>query len=205
MLENSPQLAFLHGAFAQLVFAVLVCSAAIAAPGWAALETHRSESVRGVWRLALAATGVVYVQILIGAWYRHGLRPEPLEAVAGRLHLHLMGAVIVFGTIAALSARLRAAIADGRTPQAASQRLERDRKWLIHLLAVQVVIGFLAWMTGGRGEAVGAFELVSTILHVLGGALLLARTLLLTLRTRRLGPLGEPAHAAGEVATGGLA
>jgi protoheme IX farnesyltransferase len=102
VLENSPDLAFLHGAVGQAVFAaigaVMVTSSrrfqlARTSPRW-----PRSACCR--WRLL--ATAVVYLQIVLGAWLRHGRNDLVLLA-------HLLMVVLVVAAILVLGKALRGA------------------------------------------------------------------------------------------------
>jgi len=184
VLANDSSLAFLHGALAQLVFAVLCLNAALFAPEWSAsfaggaARTERSALARA----ALVAVLVGYAQVVLGAWYRHGLRPVPVEQSMVRLALHGLGAMVVLASVAlvvrhgaALSAR------EPRLPVA----LARALRVLPALLLVQFVLGGLAW-AGFRPGALGPAEWLLSIAHVLGGALLLADLALVTLWSRRL-------------------
>lgn len=159
VLEQSEDLAFLHGAIAQAVFALLGASFLAATSGAPA----RSESELSP-RLAWLAAGSVYLQIVAGAWLRHG-GGVPALAVHGLLAA-LVGVVLLV-----LAKSLR-------RDDAASLTL---RRWILGLLATQFALGLAAfavvWLvrTDGSGAASGLGTSVFPTLHVLvGGALLLA-------------------------------
>lgn len=172
VLENSPRLAFLHGVLGQGVFALLAVTAAYLSRRGAPTASTTSGAA-GLRRLALFAFAGVYAQIAVGAWYRHGLRPTPEEGVEARLMLHLAGAMVVFGLLAALSGAL--AREEGQPSLAgAAGRL----RWL---LGLQLALGFGAW----TGRGLPAAELVFSVLHVLVGALLLAQCAAVVMDTRR--------------------
>jgi len=175
VLEESSELAFLHGVFGQGVFALLAASALLLSARWSAPRAQ-SEAASLPTRMAWTATGVVYLQIALGAWYRHGLRPVEVQGVAGRLGLHLMGALLVLGVIAALAARLRAS---GRP------ELRAIARQLHLILGLQLVLGALSWIALSANAT--GMELVVSVLHVLCGALLLARTATSALWCARLG------------------
>jgi cytochrome c oxidase assembly protein subunit 15 len=174
VLENSRDLAFMHGGLAQLVFALLAVAALLhrAPGGWAARGLRPAPT--GLLWLSAA---LVYAQIWLGAWYRHGLRGGEYELDL-RFHLHLGGAALVLGLLVYLARRLRLLTlewqAAGHPAAAAPRRLARR----VHLLlGLQLVLGFGAWL-GHRGSAgqgsVNVLETVSAVGHVLVGALLLA-------------------------------
>jgi hypothetical protein len=163
VLERSPELAFLHGAFGQLVFALLCVTAAGLAP--AALAGEASGLGRGVARAALAFVLLVVAQVVAGAWYRHGLRPEPAADAGLRFALHALLALVVLGGGLVLGERLRAS---------SIPAVSRSGARLELLLLVQVILGLCAWAAFRPGEASLASGALS-VLHVLGGALLLGQ------------------------------
>jgi cytochrome c oxidase assembly protein subunit 15 len=157
VLEQSEDLAFLHGAIAQAVFALLgaswLAASSAAVPGEPAGST----------RLAWVTAASVYLQIVAGAWLRHG---------GG------VPALAVHGVLAAVAGILVLILARSLGSAAGSHALRRS---LLALLAIQFALGFAAfavvWL--GPARASGAAPLLGTsvfpTLHVLvGGALLLA-------------------------------
>ena len=185
VLANDAQLAFLHGALAQLVFALLCANAVLLSRSWR--EEHCSAAAaegkrRAVARAALVAVVATSVQVVLGAWYRHGLRPSPAEGSGLRFLLHGLGALLVIGTLAALlrrAAALRAA--ETRLPAG----FERALLALPALLLVQLVLGGLSW-AGFRPGTIGPAEWALSIAHVLGGALLFAALGVCALWAQRL-------------------
>src|SRR6185503_20950719 len=106
--------------------------------GWSApCSPARAEpsARRAFARAALVALVATYAQVVLGAWYRHGLRHEPVADGALRLALHGLGALLVLVAVAALvrsGAALRAA--EGALPAA----LARALRLLPVLLLVQL-------------------------------------------------------------------
>lgn len=195
VLEASPELAFLHGALAQAVFALLCCSATALSPTFAASARGSLPAARpaaGAARLALVAA---YVQVVLGAWYRHGLRggADGGEVALG-LALHFGGALLVLAACARAIGRTLALADEAAAP------LRRGAKRLGLLLGVQVLLGLLAWASR-TGREVGALEWATSVLHVLCGGLLLAQVAVTALWAGRLSavertaaaPLGRPA------------
>ncbi|MEQ1894190.1 MAG: hypothetical protein ABL998_16735, partial [Planctomycetota bacterium] len=203
VLENSPGLAFLHGAVAQAVFALLCLNAfTLSRAGASEASGARPDdaALRGLRTVALVALALLYAQVVLGAWYRHGLRPAPAAGHMARFALHGVGAVVVMAALAALvrqGARMRAA------GQAFPPALERAFAWLPRLLLLQIVLGGLAW-AGFRPGAIGPAEWLLSIAHVLVGALLLADTALIALGSARLarGARGAVRQGAGQPALG---
>ncbi len=198
VLESSPELAFLHGALAQGVFALLVAIAVVNSPAFSREPGGSSPGARPLASAAWLAAFAVYGQIVLGAWYRHGLRGGGVQSeVALRLALHFGGAFLVFLAIVAAIGRARVLL-DGAGDASAPVRRAARRLGL--LLGVQVVLGLVAWAGRGTGS-VTAVEWITTILHVLCGGLLLAQTVALALWAGRL---SRSPHTA-PVTVGGVA
>jgi cytochrome c oxidase assembly protein subunit 15 len=165
VLENSPDLAFLHGAIAQVVFAVLAVNLVLSAPDWAerrAVATPAADSLR---RLSCVAVVAVYAQIVLGAWLRHTGSEVALVA-------HLAFAVIATGAVVALARALR---------ESGDTTLVRQGRRALVLAAVQVGLGLAALIaiflvSGGFTSEVSAAETITATAHVLFGALVLQST-----------------------------
>jgi cytochrome c oxidase assembly protein subunit 15 len=87
-------LAMVHGPLAQAFFALVVAIALVTSPAMARPAPAVDGATRG---LTLAAALLVYLQIVFGALLTH----------AGRIDLHLVGAVAVFVLVPMVTARLR--------------------------------------------------------------------------------------------------
>jgi cytochrome c oxidase assembly protein subunit 15 len=186
VLADDANLAFLHGALAQAVFALLCVNAAVLSSGWRAACSQGAEvesERRALESAASLALLVTCVQVVLGAWYRHGIRPGHAGDVGLRLALHVAGAIAALIALAAL-ARRGSALRE-RAPSL-PVGLHRVLARLPVLLVVQLVLGGLAW-AGHREGALGPAEWALSIAHVLLGALLLAHCALAAAWTRRLG------------------
>jgi cytochrome c oxidase assembly protein subunit 15 len=194
VLENDPELAFLHGAVAQLVFALLCVNAVLFTRGWRAPWAAPASQWAARRALASAAT-IAFVatsaQVALGAWYRHGLRPAPVAGIELRLLLHGVGAVVVLLAVAALFRRGAALRAEA---EEVPETLGRALHALPVLLLVQLVLGGLAW-AGFRPDTIGPAEWAFSIAHVLGGALLLGAEGVVVLWGARLARTAEPVLA----------
>ena len=185
VLENSRELAFLHGAFAQLVFATLAATAVFLSPRWIAQGSHACKLARGVQRLSLAAAIVVYATIFMGALLRHNPSSHALAA-----HLTLMA--LAAGLVIALTRSLKKAAAAGEGRDV----LRTVALRLTILLHTQLLLGvasfLVVWMhVGPTVQSIHAS--IYPTLHVLTGALLLAQCVAAALWTRRVVNRGEGA------------
>lgn len=198
VLENSPSLAFVHGALAQAVFAFLFAIAMALSPRYARAAMGRGEHAPGLLRAAQACAAVIFLQITLGAWLRH-------SGAELAMALHVLFAVAVVGSLAALSRRLNAAAqheaAAGR--DGSFLRAMRWRLWL--LLGFQFVLGLAAtfWIfevSGGFQGAVSMGEAIFATGHVAVGALLLSQSVAAWMWARVLAPAAEARVARAEAA-----
>jgi cytochrome c oxidase assembly protein subunit 15 len=182
VLENDPDLAFLHGALAHAVFALIGANACLAAADWRTAPRAVHAGAEALARATLAGVLVVYAQIVAGAWLRHSGAPAALA-----LHLVLAAAV--------LFEVLRAARGLAEAGEEHLTRAARRLRWLVGVqlfLGAGAALGVYGYSGGFEGQVSGT-ELVFATLHVLVGALLLWQALAAALWTRRL---LEPAPAA---------
>ncbi len=189
---NSPEFAFVHGSFAQLVFSFLGAVWIHQSKSWRSSRLVATTSTPDLRRFAIATAIAVYVQIGIGAWYRHALRTGLAGDLQARFGVHALAAVLVIVMVLALAARLERADreAGGGSPYATLQ------KRLVAILWLQVTLGFLAWGLADPTQ-VGFLQWSCATLHVLVGALLLAHAtaaILWALRARG-GVSGTPERA----------
>lgn len=167
VLEASPQLAFLHGALAQVVFAVLAACALHLAPSYQAAKADTSVEAERLAARARFTTVATYIAIFSGCWLRHSFSHAALG-----VHLLLIAgaAVLVFS----LSAKLKAVgLAD-----AAKRKLRAVALQLHIVLGIQLLIGVATFwvivMVAGSGTP-DVYDSFYPTLHVLFGALVLAR------------------------------
>jgi cytochrome c oxidase assembly protein subunit 15 len=183
VLENSPSLAFLHGALGQAVFALLAAAAVGLSPRWAQRKDGTARPRTDLGRLAMGTCGLVYLAVFLGAWLRHSETPMALAA-------HLVGMLVAATSVLALARGLRAAGAEGNAPP----ELMSARVRLLVLLLVQLSLGVLSFLILYVRTAPGVAELHDSIfptLHVLFGALLLAQCVVCAMWTGRSAPAAE--------------
>lgn len=178
------ELRIVHGAFAQVVFGLLVAVAVMTSHTWSAASSVAvpERLRRACWHTALT----VFIQIVLGVWLRHTYHP-----VAQRLHLIL--AFAVFAGIVLLTTRL---LASG------SSLLRKSGQVLFAVLALQIIVGVEAWFTQLNAGTVPellpvtASRVAIRTAHVLGGAILFGTTLTVALLTGRAGQTAlESPHA----------
>src|SRR5579885_192991 len=167
-------LALVHGVFAPVVFAALAAVAQLTSPAWLGPTETAAPAAR---RWSLAAVGLVFGQLLLGALVRHVNTPLWQR-------LHLLAAFLVVLAVVCL-VRSAWERRDGR------RRLAGPASVLAALVALQVSLGVEAWMLRfGRGpmadyQPVTVGQAVVRTLHVLTGAWVLAAAVVLALRANR--------------------
>lgn len=191
-----------HAALAQIVFCLTVTLAVATSSGWRmagqaqggdASNPHLATTAR--W--ALLSTGLIYLQILLGAVMRHTgaglaipdfplsygrLIPASLAGGIGIHFAHRVGALVVTLVVVALAVRvMRRHQSDGW--------LVRPMWAMLVLLTVQIALGAATIWTVKAP--------VPTSFHVACGAATLAMSLILALRVSRrrwAGALGKSLH-----------
>jgi len=178
-----------HAGLAQLVFCLTISIALFTSPGWERAYARSGEAPfetdRPLQAVAVATTGLIYLQIIVGATMRHtgaGLAIPDFPWAFGRLvpptwntaiaihYAHRVGAVLV--CLLAL-ATIGHVLYHHRT----RAELRRPSLLLAGLLATQVTLGALTVLSRKHH--------IINSLHVVTGALVLATTLVLTLRACR--------------------
>jgi heme a synthase len=176
VLENSQHLAFLHGSAAQFVFMLIAIGVVLTSREWGPAQRAPIAGARGLRALAILATGLVYVQIVLGAWLRHSGRMFPLA-----LHIALAVGALLVVLLLVRRLRLAAQAVEGASTGASGSAriLRRTRTFVLLTLWLQVLLGVVSLLailvvSGGFAGRVTVFEAISATSHVLGGALLLA-------------------------------
>lgn len=168
VLENSSELAFMHGALGHAVFACLVAAAVVTSPRWSSAERVASDEALELKGLATRTCVVVYLMIVSGAFLRHTNDPVGLAA-------HLMLLLGVLASVVALFRKLT-----GFTAEGDGTHLATCGRRLRGILLAQVALGVLAmaavYIWYGP-SATGVHDSILPTLHVLGGALLLGQCL----------------------------
>ena len=181
-----------HASLAQIVLCLTMTIALVTSPGWKrAYATNGpaphagARDDRMLQRVAAVTTGLIYLQILVGATMRHtgaGLAIPDFPLMFGQLmpphwdpkisihFAHRVGAVIVSLAILATTGHV---FYRHRT----RRELRRPSMLLLALLATQVTLGALTVLSHK--------EFIINSLHVVTGASVLVTSLVLTLRAHR--------------------
>jgi cytochrome c oxidase assembly protein subunit 15 len=160
-------IAIFHGCLAQAFFALTVGIAVFTSRRW---REGPPAAVGGRLRaFALAAVGLLYVQIVFGALLTH----------AGVIDLHLIGAAAVFTFVPMVTARARAT---------GARALARPAALLLALLLVQLGLGVGAYLARFSSVAIPGGEamvLALPVAHRLVAAMILGSALALALALLR--------------------
>jgi cytochrome c oxidase assembly protein subunit 15 len=177
-------LAIVHAAFAQAFFAFVAGLTVLTSPGWRGESAERQIDDGGkLLRLGVITTAMIYVQVIFGAVLRH---------TGERLDAHLLFAGLVFVHVVLLLSRVT-------RNHSLHPQLVRPAALLGTLFGAQLVLGagsyFAKYTTLFRLPAEAVVYI--TTLHLAMGALMLATSLILTLRVLRLSRARELSPAPG--------
>jgi heme a synthase len=174
-----PAVSSTHAALAQTFFCIAVAMALFTGKKWVeeqpALEFDQRRP--SLFTLTLLSIFVLYVQLILGAMFRHhGLSWWP----------HVVHAVVVSFVLAWTAVR-------ALTVYPQIEAIRRPAIMMLSLVIAQLCLGFTAFLTRvswGRDAVQPEFPMVvSTVAHVAVGALLLASTVILALQVWRHVPL----------------
>src|SRR5437763_7624004 len=181
----------IHACFAQIVFAAVLGIAVFTSKWWIAdrpqLEDKGAPSIHSV---AILSAVVIYLQVILGAGFRHKDIP---------IWPHAAGALVVLGTVTWTAVALRKRFE-------ASPELGTARIWLHAIFGLQFLLRLLAyWSRLTTAEAPQPMPLMVwlTVTHTVVGAILFAFSVLVVLICYRLAPRsGEVAVTEAQVTTG---
>lgn len=177
-------LAIVHAAFAHAFFALVVSLVLLTSREWRdPPQKVLASDASQLKRLSILTTGVIYVQLLFGAVLRH---------TGSRLDAHVALAALVAVHVLSLFARIF--------------RNHRDQPALVHpaailtgFMALQLALGLGSYLVRFTrlGASLALFGVMVTTAHVVIGALVLAFSLMLTLRSHRMLQLPAPVEDRG--------
>ena len=174
-----PAVSSAHAALAQTFFCIAVAIAVFTGRRWIEEQPRVELDVRrpSLFTLTLLSIFVLYVQLLLGAMFRHnGLSWWPHV-----IHAGVVAIVLSWTAIRAIS--VYAQIEAVRRPAVA----------MLGLMVGQLCLGFLAFITRvmwGKDAAQPELPMIiSTVIHVAVGALLLATAVVLAIQVWRHVPV----------------
>ncbi|MBI3551025.1 MAG: COX15/CtaA family protein [Elusimicrobia bacterium] len=170
LMRLPPAVSVAHACLAQLVFCALV---AIAQAGTSWFTGRFKPVLSAGWRPGAAAFAVLYAQLVVGAVVRHTGRGAAL---------HMAGAGIVAVALLNLLGR-------GLSVHREAPELAAPSALLGLLLPAQIGLGVLSYRAKFSPDFLFAFDRTAllTTAHLAVGALILATTVVWTLRAWRLG------------------
>lgn len=175
-----PMVSSAHAAVAQTFFCIACAIALFTSRSWVqntpVQHTYELTSDNGhpsLLTLSFLSIFILYAQLILGAMFRH----HGMSWLPHVLNAPVVAIVITWTAVRALS----------RYPK--DDAIRRLAIVMLSLLIAQLFLGFLAFMTRvewGRDAAQPEFPMViSTVAHVVTGALLLASTVILTIQVWR--------------------
>ncbi|HEX4544340.1 MAG TPA: COX15/CtaA family protein [Candidatus Acidoferrum sp.] len=181
----------IHACFAQIVFAAVLGIAVFTSKWWVSerpqLEDTGTPSIHAL--TALNAI-VIYLQVILGAGFRHKEIP---------IWPHAAGALVVLGVVTWTAVALRKRFG-------ASKELAKARILLHAIFGIQFLLGLLAYwsrLTTADAPQPMPVMVTLTVIHTVVGAILFAFSVLIVLMCYRLVPRGREVAAAAPQASAG--
>jgi len=179
-----------HACFAQIVFAAVVSIAVFTSRWWTSdrlqIEDKGSPSIHFITMLNAC---VIYLQVILGAGFRHGDIP---------IWPHAAGGVVVLGIVTWTAVALRKRFG-------ASRELSKARILLHASFGLQFLLGLAAyWSRVSTAEAPQPMAVMVwlTVVHTVLGAILFGFSVLVVLICYRLIPRGREVATTAQVAAG---
>jgi len=174
-----------HACFAQIVFGAVVSIAVFTSKWWVSERPQLEDSgTPSIHFLAALNAAVIYLQVILGAGFRHKEIP---------IWPHMAGALLVLGMVVWTAAVLRKRFGQSR-------ELSKVRILLHAIFGTQFLLGLGAyWSRLSTADAPQPMPVmvILTVVHTVVGALLFALAILIVLLCYRLIPRrGEAAAAA---------
>ncbi len=168
----------LHASFAQIVFAAVLSIAVFTSKWWVSDQPQLEDSgTPSIHSLAILNAAVLYLQVILGAGFRHKEIP---------IWPHMAGAMLVLGMVIWTAVALRKRFAQSR-------ELSRVRILLHAIFGTQFLLGLGAyWSRLSTADAPQPMPVMVwlTVIHTVVGAILFAFSVLVVLTCYRLIPRG---------------
>jgi heme A synthase len=176
----------MHACFAQIVFAALIGVAVFTSRWWVAEQPQIDDSGSpSVHSLVVANSVVIFLQVILGAGFRHRDIPG---------WPHMLGALIVLGMVIWTAAVLRRRFEKSRA-------ISSMRVAMHAVLGVQLLLGFGAYWSRITYPDIAhphGIMVALTVLHTVIGAVLFGVSVLVALLCYRLVPRRREVPAASQ-------
>src|SRR5207244_6936762 len=173
----------MHACFAQIVFGAVVGIAVFTSKWWVSDQPQLEDSgTPSIHSLAILNAAVIYVQVILGAGFRHKEIP---------IWPHMAGAMCVLGMVIWTAVALRKRFAQSR-------ELLRARILMHAIFGTQFLLGLAAYwsrLTTADAPQPMLVMVTLTVIHTVVGALLFAFSVLVVLACYRLVPRGREVAA----------
>jgi cytochrome c oxidase assembly protein subunit 15 len=182
----------IHACFAQIVFGAVLGIAVFTSKWWVSEQPQMEDSgTPSIHSLTILNAAVIYLQVILGAGFRHKDIP---------IWPHMAGALLVLGMVIWTAVALRKRFAQ-------SQELSRARILLHAIFGTQFLLGLAAYwsrLTTADAPQPMPIMVTLTVIHTVVGAILFAFSVLVVLACYRLVPRGRevPATAPRQVTAG---
>jgi heme A synthase len=163
----------MHAVFAQIVFAAVLGIAVFTSKWWISERPQLVDSgAPSIQTLAILNAVVIFLQVVLGAGFRHSEIP---------VWPHMVGALAVLATVTWTAGALRRRFGTSR-------ELSRARGLLHAIFGIQLLLGFGAYWARLESLKVGptSATVILTVAHTVLGALLFAFSILIVLMCFRL-------------------
>jgi heme A synthase len=165
-----------HACFAQIVFAAVLSLALFTSMWWVTERPQLEDSgTPSIHFLTILNAAVIYLQVILGAGFRHKEIP---------IWPHMAGALLVLGTVMWTAIVLRKRFGQSR-------ELSKARMLLHAIFGMQFLLGFGAyWSRISTADAPQPMPVmvIVTVIHTVFGAILFAFSVLIVLLCYRLIP-----------------
>jgi len=163
----------LHACFAQIMFAAVLGIAVFTSKWWIEERPHLADAgAPSMNTLAILNAGVIFLQVVLGAGFRHSEIP---------VWPHMAGALAVLATVTWAAVAMRKRFGD-------APEMRRARLWLHSIFGLQFLLGFGAYWGRLASEKTGPTSATVwlTVTHTVVGALLFAFSIFVVLICWRL-------------------
>jgi len=173
----------IHACFAQIVFGAVLGIAVFTSEWWVSERPQLEDSgAPSIHSLTILNAAVIYVQVILGAGFRHKEIP---------VWPHIAGALVVLGVVTWTAVAFRKRFGQSR-------ELSKARILLHAIVGTQFLLGFAAyWSRISTADAPQPLPVMVTltVVHTVVGAILFAFSILVVLMCYRLIPREREAAA----------